>query len=38
MRQMDVINLISKTPGLPDVLVTEKREEYQNAFMHFVNG
>ncbi|KAF7974157.1 hypothetical protein HWV62_13271 [Athelia sp. TMB] len=36
--RMDVINLISKTPGLPDAPVTDQREEYQNAFMYFANG
>jgi alpha-glucosidase len=35
---MDVINLISKAPGLPDAPITEPTEKYQPAFMHFANG
>ncbi|KZP22101.1 glycoside hydrolase family 13 protein [Athelia psychrophila] len=36
--RMDVINLISKTPGLPDAPITNPQEEYQNAFEYFANG
>lgn len=36
--QMDVINLISKVPGLPDAPITEPSAEYQSAFMHYANG
>lgn len=35
---MDVINLISKAPGLPDAPVAEPAEKYQNGFMHYANG
>lgn len=35
---MDVINLISKVPELPNAPITEPKEEYQNAFMYFANG
>ncbi|MFZ0369340.1 MAG: alpha-glucosidase [Halobacillus sp.] len=36
--RMDVINLISKTPGLPDAEVTNKDNKYQWGGEHFVNG
>ncbi|KGX91551.1 oligo-1,6-glucosidase [Pontibacillus halophilus JSM 076056 = DSM 19796] len=36
--RMDVINLISKTPGLPDALVTQAKNLYQWGGEHFVNG
>lgn len=35
---MDVINLISKVPGLPDAPVTDPTKPYQSAFMHYANG
>jgi len=35
---MDVINLISKVPGLPDAPIVKPNETYQSAFMHFANG
>jgi len=35
---MDVINLISKTPDLPNAPVTNPKEEYQNGSMYFSNG
>jgi oligo-1,6-glucosidase len=35
---MDVINLISKAPGLPDGPITEPKEKYQWAKQHFANG
>lgn len=35
---MDVINMISKAPGLPDAPITNPREKYQPAPMHYVNG
>lgn len=35
--RMDVINMISKVPGLPDAPVTTK-DRYQNAGMHYLNG
>jgi len=36
--QMDVINLISKTPGLPDAPVTDPTQEWQPAGMYYANG
>jgi len=36
--RMDVINLISKTPDLPNASVTDPKEEYQNGSMYFANG
>ncbi|KAF9052123.1 glycoside hydrolase family 13 protein [Panaeolus papilionaceus] len=36
--RMDVINLISKTPGLPDAPITAPGQVYQPASMHFANG
>ncbi|KAK7461491.1 hypothetical protein VKT23_008665 [Stygiomarasmius scandens] len=35
--RMDVINVISKTPGLPDAPVTEPGE-YQSGSMYYANG
>jgi alpha-glucosidase len=35
---MDVINIISKTEGLPDAPVTVPDEPYQHASIHFANG
>jgi hypothetical protein len=35
---MDVINLISKVPGLPDAPVTIPEDEYQEASAFFANG
>ncbi|KAA1479220.1 glycoside hydrolase family 13 protein [Dentipellis sp. KUC8613] len=36
--RMDVINLISKVEGLPDVPVTDPTQEYQMASPMYVNG
>ncbi|KDR70826.1 hypothetical protein GALMADRAFT_127384 [Galerina marginata CBS 339.88] len=36
--RMDVINLISKAPGLPDAPITVPGDEYQPASMYFANG
>ncbi|VUC29012.1 unnamed protein product [Clonostachys rosea] len=36
--RMDVINLISKTPGLPDAPVTVPGEAFQPAHMYYANG
>lgn len=36
--QMDVINLVSKTPGLPDAKVTEAGQAYQPPWEHTANG
>ncbi|CAZ84064.1 unnamed protein product [Tuber melanosporum] len=36
--RMDVINLISKTPELPDAPVTDPKEECQDGSMYFANG
>lgn len=36
--RMDVIDLISKEPGLPDVPVTVPEQEFQPADLHFANG
>ena len=35
--RMDVINLISKVPGLPDAPVTSK-DRYQWGGQYFING
>ena len=35
---MDVINLISKVPGLPDAPVTVEGEEFQPAHVHYACG
>ena len=35
---MDVINLISKVPGLPDAPISNPRETYQPAPMYYANG
>lgn len=36
--QFDVINLVSKTPGLPDAPVTEPDKREQNAVNLYTNG
>ncbi|KAI6165427.1 glycoside hydrolase family 13 protein [Pisolithus thermaeus] len=36
--RMDVINIISKTEGLPDAPVVDGSQYYQPASMHFANG
>ncbi|KAL0948078.1 hypothetical protein HGRIS_010701 [Hohenbuehelia grisea] len=36
--RMDVINKISKVPGLPDAPISNPDEEYQQAGMYYVNG
>jgi len=36
--RMDVINLISKTPGLPDAPVILPGQEFQPADVHYANG
>ena len=36
--RMDVINFISKTPGLPDAKVTNPDSEYQSGMEHFACG
>ncbi|KAJ8456416.1 hypothetical protein ONZ45_g18727 [Pleurotus djamor] len=36
--RMDVINKISKVPGLPDAPITLPDEEYQPAGMYYLNG
>ena len=36
--QMDVINLLSKVEGLPDVPITIPDEVYQPASIYFANG
>ncbi|KAH6970219.1 glycoside hydrolase family 13 protein [Fusarium avenaceum] len=36
--RMDVINLISKTPGLPDAAVTVPDQEFQPAHLYYANG
>lgn len=35
---MDVINLISKTEGLPDAPVVDPNDFTQPAHMHYANG
>ena len=36
--QMDVIDLLSKAEGLPDVPITDPDEVYQPATIYFANG
>lgn len=36
--RMDVINLISKTPGLPDAPITVSNQEFQPANVYYANG
>lgn len=36
--RMDVINLISKVPGLPDVEVSDPDSKYQPGFKYTANG
>ncbi|KAF8760910.1 Alpha-amylase domain [Rhizoctonia solani] len=36
--RMDVINMISKVPGLPDAPVTQPDREYQSGANYFCNG
>ncbi|KAF8527256.1 glycoside hydrolase family 13 protein [Gautieria morchelliformis] len=36
--RMDVINLISKTPGLPDAEVVDQSTPFQPGYAHYVNG
>ena len=36
--RMDVINLISKTPGLPDAPLTLPGQQFQPAHVHYANG
>lgn len=36
--QLDVINLVSKTPGLPDAPVTDPTMREQNAVSLYTNG
>lgn len=36
--RMDVINMISKTPGLPDAPVTVESSPHQPAMSHYANG
>lgn len=36
--RMDVINCLSKTPGLPDAPVTNPKDRYQPASMYYANG
>ncbi|OAX36276.1 glycoside hydrolase family 13 protein [Rhizopogon vinicolor AM-OR11-026] len=36
--RMDVINIISKTEGLPDAPVVDPTQYYQHASMYFANG
>ncbi|KAK6525822.1 hypothetical protein TWF281_010865 [Arthrobotrys megalospora] len=36
--RMDVINVISKTPGLPDAPITVESSTYQPAMVHYANG
>ena len=36
--QLDVIDLLSKVEGLPDVPITVPGEVYQAAFIYFANG
>ena len=36
--QMDVINLVSKVPYLPDAPITEPGEKYQPAAEFYANG
>lgn len=36
--RMDVINLVSKTPGLPDAPITFADQKYQPADVHYAFG
>ncbi|KAI1053502.1 hypothetical protein LB506_012589 [Fusarium annulatum] len=36
--RMDVINLISKTPGFPDAPITVPNQEFQPAYQYYANG
>jgi glycosidase len=36
--RMDVINFISKTPGLPDAPVTIPDQQFQPAELHYADG
>lgn len=36
--KMDVINLLSKTDGLPDAPIVDKDDPTQPASMHYANG
>ena len=36
--RMDVINLISKTPGLPDAPISVPDQEFQPAHTYYANG
>lgn len=36
--RMDVINLISKVPGLPDAPIVDKDSQYQPGFIYCANG
>lgn len=36
--RMDVINLISKAPGMPDATVIEPNERFQPPYQHVANG
>ncbi|KAJ8091764.1 hypothetical protein PM082_020999 [Marasmius tenuissimus] len=36
--RMDVINCISKTPGLPDAPITFPKDEYQPGSLYYANG
>jgi oligo-1,6-glucosidase len=36
--RMDVINLISKVPGLPDAEITDPDAKYQPGFVYTANG
>lgn len=36
--QMDVINMISKVPGLPDGNIVNPADKYQPAYEHYING
>ena len=35
---MDVINLISKAPGLPDATVKDTSKQYHHGSEHYANG
>ncbi|TLD28389.1 hypothetical protein PspLS_04096 [Pyricularia sp. CBS 133598] len=36
--RMDVINLISKDPRLPDAIVVDKTQQYHHGCQHYANG
>ncbi len=36
--RQDVINMVSKVPGLPDAEITDKTQFLQNGFKYFVDG